>query len=223
MSHFPDLSKYTYSGKLGRPKMVNVGWLDGAHRFKTARPPLWFVQRLWSYCQCSIIQLHGFHQCNLPDCPGPSKKMHLFHEDNLNKEEIEKEYAAECKALKDKFKDTPGLYQFLGCLEDVKNDRIRGYSRLIIGVHPKTKQRMNLGSAEIRVFGKRGKIYAAPNMLYHYVTAHQYKPPDEFLHALKESPCPPTDNVLIRLLLLRFPLSLANRIERRLQQKRRYG
>jgi len=29
-------------------------------------------------------------------------------------------------------------------------------------------------------------------MIYHYVQAHYYKPPDEFLRALREGPKPPS-------------------------------
>ena len=48
-----------------------------------------------------------------------------------------------------------------------------------------------LGSAEIRVFGADGSVYAAPTLLYHYVSVHHYKPPDEFMRAMKEGPRPP--------------------------------
>ena len=41
-----------------------------------------------------------------------------------------------------------------------------------------------LGSAEITVNGKDGKVYAAPNLIYHYVAAHDYDPPEEFKAAL---------------------------------------
>ena len=41
-----------------------------------------------------------------------------------------------------------------------------------------------LGSAEIRVNGKDGRVYAAPNLIYHYVAAHDYDPPLEFVQAL---------------------------------------
>ena len=41
-----------------------------------------------------------------------------------------------------------------------------------------------LGSAEIRVQGKEGKVYAAPTLIYHYVAAHDYDPPQEFVEAL---------------------------------------
>jgi hypothetical protein len=41
-----------------------------------------------------------------------------------------------------------------------------------------------LGSAEIRVKGKGVKVYAAPNLIYHYVAEHDYDPPQEFIEAL---------------------------------------
>jgi len=48
-----------------------------------------------------------------------------------------------------------------------------------------------LGVAEIRVISSSGQIYAAPTLVYHYVAVHHYKPPDEFLQALREGPRPP--------------------------------
>ena len=79
--------------------------------------------------------------------------------------------------------------------------------------------KLPLGSAEIRVLSKEGfsplpqrlrneessgllllrksavpfSVYAAPNLVYHYVDAHHYKPPDEFLDALREGPRPPDE------------------------------
>jgi hypothetical protein len=43
---------------------------------------------------------------------------------------------------------------------------------------------MLLGSAEIRVLGRAGKSYAAPNLIYHYMKDCGYLPPLEFLDAL---------------------------------------
>ena len=37
------------------------------------------------------------------------------------------------------------------------------------------------GSAEIRLIGINGAIYASPNLIYHYVTKHHYKPPFLFV------------------------------------------
>lgn len=40
------------------------------------------------------------------------------------------------------------------------------------------------GSAEIRVKGEDGKIYAAPMLILHYVAEHHYQPPAEFTAAV---------------------------------------
>jgi hypothetical protein len=42
------------------------------------------------------------------------------------------------------------------------------------------------GSAEIRVAGAR-KVYAAPILVHHYVAAHWYRPPEEFVAAVLAS------------------------------------
>jgi hypothetical protein len=52
---------------------------------------------------------------------------------------------------------------------------------------------ITLGTSEIRVIGKSGQSYAAPNLIYHYVSKHHYKPPDSFLFALRSGPKPPSD------------------------------
>jgi hypothetical protein len=50
---------------------------------------------------------------------------------------------------------------------------------------------MLLGSAEIRIFTPDGSAaFASPNLLYHYVAVHQYRPPLAFLEALKAGPEP---------------------------------
>jgi|SRR5580700_3063774 hypothetical protein len=43
--------------------------------------------------------------------------------------------------------------------------------------------RQTLGSAEIRVIGPDGLVYAAPDLIYHYMRDHAYLPPKEFLEA----------------------------------------
>jgi hypothetical protein len=63
----------------------------------------------------------------------------------------------------------------------------------------KNGERLLLGVSEIRVFSKGKTIYAAPSLVYHYMKAHSYKPPDEFLHALEEGPVPPDENYFDRL------------------------
>lgn len=48
---------------------------------------------------------------------------------------------------------------------------------------------IRLGSAEIRVIGK-DVVYAAPDLIYHYVERHNYCPPEEFVQAVLEGPLP---------------------------------
>lgn len=57
------------------------------------------------------------------------------------------------------------------------------------------------GVAEIRVIG-RDDIYAAPTLIHHYVTVHQYRPPDVFIRAVLQGPQPgsPEHRALIRTL-----------------------
>jgi hypothetical protein len=47
-------------------------------------------------------------------------------------------------------------------------------------------KQFRLGSAEIRV-RSGGKIYAAPNMILHYIKDHNYLPPLEFIKALQSN------------------------------------
>jgi len=53
------------------------------------------------------------------------------------------------------------------------------------------EDKLFLGMAEIRVFAKSGKIYAAPNLIYHYVKDHSYAPPDPFVEAVLTTSRPP--------------------------------
>lgn len=50
----------------------------------------------------------------------------------------------------------------------------------------------SLGSAEIRVFSSDGRIFAAPNLIYHYIDAHRYCPPVDFRKAALCSARPPS-------------------------------
>jgi hypothetical protein len=49
---------------------------------------------------------------------------------------------------------------------------------------------LHLGSAEIRVPGAGGIVYAAPDLIYHYIKDCRYLPPKEFLKALAALPEP---------------------------------
>ncbi|MGW3563375.1 DUF7919 family protein [Streptomyces sp. NPDC000941] len=46
------------------------------------------------------------------------------------------------------------------------------------------QDRVSLGSAEVRVVGRDGRWLIAPNLVHHYITAHSYLPPEEFIEAV---------------------------------------
>ncbi|MFK7804791.1 MAG: hypothetical protein AB8G95_24375 [Anaerolineae bacterium] len=50
-------------------------------------------------------------------------------------------------------------------------------------------EKVMLGAAEIRVIGNED-IFAAPDLIYHYVADHNYLPPDEFIEAVMSGPSP---------------------------------
>jgi hypothetical protein len=55
-------------------------------------------------------------------------------------------------------------------------------------VGERSGQRLHLGSAEIRVLSRSGEIFAAPNLIYHYMLTHDYDPPEMFVDALLTGP-----------------------------------
>jgi hypothetical protein len=200
--YYPDLSKQDH-----QPKLLHVGWLHRSYPFEKARPAKWLVRKLWSYCECSMQHALGFHQCNLPNCPGPTRKLGRDRASTLR--EFRKLHPSVRKDIRSgslsKFSEDAKVEMLSDLDQDLKN-ALRGYCTMVLGVHPDTGERMRLGYAQIRVFGKRGKVYAAPNMIYHYVTVHHYKPPAEFIQALKYGPCPPDPEYLDRLFAGSHPI-----------------
>ncbi|MDH6466398.1 hypothetical protein M2302_006606 [Micromonospora sp. A200] len=43
-----------------------------------------------------------------------------------------------------------------------------------------------LGNAEVRVPSAPGVMFAAPSLIWHYITAHSYRPPLEFIEAVRQ-------------------------------------
>src|SRR5215467_8485000 len=161
MSYFSDLSRRFY-----QPNTLNVGWLDGEHRFEKARPPKWMIEKLWLYCRYFLIPAGGFHECNLPNCTGPFKKVKsdLYiadSEEALREEENLREFLRR-EDLTERVRAS-----FAELLKAVRQK----YIKIILGIPPiRSDSPRPLGSDEIRVLGESGRVYAAPNMLYHYVT-----------------------------------------------------
>ena len=68
MTHFFDLSKYTYMKDERDCQSVNVGWLDEKHRFAKEDPKEEVLSLLWEFCLFSVVQTRGLYECNLC-CP----------------------------------------------------------------------------------------------------------------------------------------------------------
>lgn len=51
---------------------------------------------------------------------------------------------------------------------------------------PNERGYVALGMGEIRVTGDCGRLYAAPSLILHYIQAHDYRPPDDFIRAVEE-------------------------------------
>lgn len=65
------------------------------------------------------------------------------------------------------------------CERRVKQTRGRFYCPFCKG----PERERAASSAEMRVAGN-GRVYAAPVLVHHYVVAHDYRPPDEFVAAV---------------------------------------
>jgi hypothetical protein len=68
-------------------------------------------------------------------------------------------------------------------------NRTRGWHRCpFCSAHPVImtidEETLCLGSVEIRVAGERPVVFAAPDLICHYIAARQYHPPDEFMAAV---------------------------------------
>jgi hypothetical protein len=128
VTHFDDLSTYTYSdddvierewGWLRFPpayERLNIGWLDRPHTFEQGPTPTWLADALEAIAADPRINvMRGFHVCSF--CPEPTAAMDHY---------------------------------------------------------------------EIRVPGRPGVMFAAPALVGHYVAAHSYRPPREFIEGVRE-------------------------------------
>jgi len=79
---------------------------------------------------------------------------------------------------------------FEACIIQVR--RTRGFhvcpfcSSPIVGPIPieRKGKRIFLGTAQIRIESASQKVFGAPTLIYHYVSAHDYEPPKEFVEAV---------------------------------------
>ena len=72
------------------------------------------------------------------------------------------------------------------------------------------EESMYLGCQEIRVFSRdSAAVYAAPSLIFHYISEHNYYPPEEFQNALLNGPQPGSIQYQTRLIRLQLKKNLA--------------
>ena len=123
MPYFEDLSGYVYR-KVEQSNVVNIGWLDSNHPFRSGEVEHKVVLRIAELCRNPVNRTRGFERCWM------------------------------CSAYPIR--------------EPVCDSELTP----------------TLGDAEIQVQG-RNKVYACPTLIYHYIVKHKYRPPEEFLEAVK--------------------------------------
>lgn len=45
-------------------------------------------------------------------------------------------------------------------------------------------RQFDLGAAEMHIFSRTGEVFSAPDLIFHYVQKHGYRPPSEFIEAV---------------------------------------
>jgi hypothetical protein len=84
-----------------------------------------------------------------------------------------------------------GIHECEFCPQPVSNISVQD------GTH-----RHHLGSGIMLAFGQRNSIYAAPDLVYHYVCDHHYAPPSVFIQAILRGPLPTTRSYRARRMRL---------------------
>jgi len=149
---------------------LNLGWLHPTHDFEKQEPSEQVLDALWQFVKGPVVETRGVHPCEL--CP-----RHPDFDDRVE------ELRRRMRDPNDPFHHVP-----TGQLPWPEDARTR--STLV----QRHGEQLRIGTAEIRVFGENGAIYAAPTLIYHYVLKHQYKPPGEFVRALLIGARPPSDD-----------------------------
>uniref|UniRef100_UPI0040560A9C DUF7919 family protein n=1 Tax=Acetatifactor sp. TaxID=1872090 RepID=UPI0040560A9C len=72
------------------------------------------------------------------------------------------------------------------------NEGLDGYWKFFTALY--NGRRRQLGKSEIRVMNKqKDRIYAAPELILHYIMNHKYLPPQEFIDAVMTGPKPDSE------------------------------
>jgi len=174
MAYFPDLSPYVYSAGRDQRGVVHVGWLDNIHPYNKGKVAPHLVEKMKTLAAKPVELYRGFHVCEL--CPSGTITV------QVEKEDPRYESAARKLGTETRF-----------CFrrECLSNGEIRvSTTSLFGGAETQTDQSLpptKISAKSGLVFVKK-ITFAAPVMIVHYIEAHSYLPPTEFLNALEMHP-----------------------------------
>jgi hypothetical protein len=69
MTYYPDLSPYEYRQPSAIDHVLNIGWLDASHPFRTGIVPNEVLTAVLRLCQSPVNRTRGFHVCQLCNSP----------------------------------------------------------------------------------------------------------------------------------------------------------
>jgi hypothetical protein len=180
MAYYPDLSPYDYSTRSHpsdyssgwHPNVFNVGWLDGIHEYPKGQVDPKLVEKLKKLA-CHPVELYrGKHVCEL--CPKEVTSVSVEEGDPR----YEKSRRSSSKTR-------------LFCPEECySNGEIRIALRSFFNPDdskPDQSPGATLATESSLLLVKK-VTYAAPVLIPHYIEAHGYLPPAEFLKALEGIP-----------------------------------
>ncbi|BCU78007.1 hypothetical protein [Luteolibacter sp. LG18] len=154
--YIPELEPYPdWEPIEGEPDPLAVGWLHPDHPGARGPTSEEFRSKLFDLCKHFVQPTRGFHNC--PFCERPP----------LHPPEVTHHHV-------------PGLGmqptpEYIKALTLSMPDKVREF---------RDGCEQSFGSAEIRVRGADGVVYGAPDLIYHYVVAHDYLPPAAFIEAV---------------------------------------
>jgi hypothetical protein len=196
--YFPDLTPYEYGPTEPQPNVLNVGWLSVAQAFPVGIPDKRLVPALERLIASPVNLYRGWHFCEF--CQDPAKTGSPAGLSHMEKRE------AQSTLVKNTFKKRRSTFavRFRFVLDPIlllvsaaqAHHRLRHgrdsafpYAKALGSpgrIHILDPAARTMGNGEIRVTSAAGITYVAPVLVLHYVVAHGYLPPQEFIDAVIE-------------------------------------
>jgi hypothetical protein len=172
MAYFSDLSPYAYGSDRQHRDVVHVGWLDNVHPYSKGKVADHLVKKIKALATNPTELYRGLHICEL--CP-----------EEITCVPVEKSDPRHNSSRRDREGN-----QFYCPKECASNGEIRITVRNFFNPDDSKPNPSSSGllATNSSLLLTKKVTYAAPVMIAHYIEAHGYLPPSEFLKALEDVP-----------------------------------